>query len=159
MKNNVTLIGRLVKDADLRYTPNGVAVATVSLAVQRDFKNANNETECDFPNVVVWKKAAENLANHCKKGDLIGIQGRLQTRSYDDTNGKKVYVTEVVSQSVDFLRVKAWENGNGQPNQGNSQNSNNGPTRGNNQSNRDSDYNDPFRGNGSIDINDDDLPF
>ena len=164
IKNNITLIGRLVKDADLRYTPNGVPVANITLAVQRDFKNENNEIECDFPNITVWKKPAENLANICRKGDLVGVHGRLQTRSYEGSDGKKVYVTEVVTQSVDFLRVKAWENGNGPQNSNNNQNSNNGSSRrNNNQSygngNQRAIDEDPFAGNGQIDISDDDLPF
>jgi single-strand DNA-binding protein len=147
IKNNITLIGRLVKDVDLRYTPNGVACATVTLAVQRDRKNENGDYECDFPNVVVWKQAAENLANHCQKGDMIGVQGKIQTRTYDGQNGKKVYVTEVVTNSVEFLKLKAWENGNGNKNgQNRSTGSNNKQT-------------DPFAGGGQIDISDDDLPF
>lgn len=157
IKNTVNLIGRLTKDAELRFTPNGVAVATVSLAVQRDFKNQQGDVECDFPNIVVWKKPAENLANICRKGDLIGVQGRLQTRSYDGNDGKRVYVTEVVCNSVDFLKVKAWENGNSGNGNGNSDRNNGSQSRGNNQNN--SQYNDPFAGGGSIDISDDDLPF
>lgn len=148
IRNNVTLIGRLTKDPDLKYTPNGVPVANITLAVQRDRKNPDGNYESDFPNVVVWQKPAESLTNICRKGDLVGIHGRIQTRSYE-SEGRKVYVTEIVSNSVDFLRVKAWENGSGKAN---SQfNSNN--------LNHNQQYQDPFKNDGNIDIHDDDLPF
>ena len=150
IKNNVTLIGRLTKDVELRYTPNGVPVTNFSIAVQRERKNQNGDYECDYPNIVVWQKPAENLANHCKKGDLIGVHGRLQTRSYDGPDGKKIYVTEVVSNSVDFLRVKAWENG------GNNQDSNN---RNNNHNGSQTSYQDPFANSGDDSNFDDGLPF
>ncbi|MBS7390631.1 MAG: single-stranded DNA-binding protein, partial [Fibrobacter sp.] len=83
MLNNVTLTGRLTKDADLKYTSTGTAVASFSLAVDRQFKNANGEKETDFINVVAWRKTAETLAEHTRKGSLIGIVGRIQTRNYE----------------------------------------------------------------------------
>ena len=145
IKNQVHLIGRLTKDVDLKYTPNGVAVASISLAVQRDRKNEKGEYETDYPNIIVWQKSAENLANYCKKGDKIGIEGRLQTRNYAGKDGKKVYVTEVVTNSVEFLSVKGWENkGTGK--------------KADNQNTRIDE--DPFANDGKkIDISDDDLPF
>ena len=97
--NNVVLVGRMTKDAELRYTPSNVAVATFTLAVNRNFKNQDGEREADFVNCVIWRQQAENLANLAKKGALIGITGRIQTRSYDNQQGQRVYVTEVVTES------------------------------------------------------------
>ena len=108
MINNVTLVGRLTKDIELRYTPDGAAVGSFTLACNRPFKN-NGETKADFVNIVVWRKQAENSANFLKKGSLAGVVGRLQSRSYDQ-DGKKVFVLEVVAESVQFLEPK----GNGQ---------------------------------------------
>ena len=99
MINNVVLVGRTTKDPELRYTPSNVAVATFSLAVNRNFKDANGERETDFINCVIWRQQAENLANWAKKGALIGITGRIQTRSYENQQGQRVYVTEVVAEN------------------------------------------------------------
>ena len=107
--NRVCLNGRLTKDIDLRYTQNNVAVASFTLAVTRKFKNQNGDYESDFINCVAYKKTAELMNEWLKKGDLIGIEGRIQTRSYDDKNGKKVYVTEVIVESIDFLASKKEE--------------------------------------------------
>lgn len=112
MLNNVSLVGRLTKDVDLRYTPSNVAVATFTLAVNRTFKNENGEREADFINCVMWRQQAENLASWAKKGALIGITGRIQTRSYDNQQGQRVYVTEVVAETFQLLESK------GQGNQG-----------------------------------------
>jgi single-strand DNA-binding protein len=111
MINNVTLVGRLTKDIELRYTPEGAAVGSFTLACNRPFKN-NGETKADFVNIVVWRKQAENAANFLKKGSLAGVVGRLQSRSYEDSsnNNKRVFVLEVVAESVQFLEPK----GNGQ---------------------------------------------
>lgn len=103
MLNNVSLVGRLTKDAELRYTPNNQAVATFSLAVNRNFKSQNGEREADFINCVIWRQQAENLANWSKKGALIGITGRIQTRSYENQQGQRVYVTEVVAEQFQLL--------------------------------------------------------
>ena len=84
MINNVVLVGRLTRDPDLRTTESGISVATFTLAVDRQFSNSQGEREADFINCVVWRKAAENLANFTSKGSLIGVQGRIQTRSYDN---------------------------------------------------------------------------
>ena len=105
--NNVTLIGRLTKDADLRYTSNGTATANITLAVDRGFKNAEGKKETDFINCVVWRKPAENVAQYCSKGSLVSVDGRIQTRSYDNNQGQRVYVTEVVADSVQFLETRA----------------------------------------------------
>ena len=106
MLNNVSLVGRLTKDVELRYTPSNVAVATFTLAVNRTFKSENGEREADFINCVMWRKQAENLANWAKKGALIGITGRIQTRSYDNQQGQRVYVTEVVAENFQLLESK-----------------------------------------------------
>lgn len=115
MINNVVLVGRMIKNAELRYTPNNQAVATFTLAVNRNFKSQNGEREADFINCVIWRQQAENLANWCKKGALIGITGRIQTRSYENQQGQRVYVTEVVADNFQLLEF------NKQNNQGHSQ--------------------------------------
>lgn len=104
--NNVTLIGRLTKDADLRYTSNGTATANITLAVDRGFKNQEGKKETDFINCVVWRKPAETLANFTKKGSMISVRGRIQTRNYDNKEGTKIYVTEVVVEEFTFLDSK-----------------------------------------------------
>ena len=106
MLNSVCLVGRMTKDAELRYTPNNQAVATFSLAVNRNFKSQNGEREADFINCVIWRQQAENLANWAKKGDLIGITGRIQTRSYENQQGQRVYVTEVVAENFQLLESR-----------------------------------------------------
>ncbi|HFI0418918.1 TPA: single-stranded DNA-binding protein [Streptococcus suis] len=106
MINNVVLIGRLTRDVELRYTPNNVAVGAFTLAVNRNFKNASGDREADFINCVMWRQQAEYLANWTKKGHLIGITGRIQTRSYDNQQGQRVYVTEVVAESFQVLEKR-----------------------------------------------------
>jgi single-strand DNA-binding protein len=106
MINNVVLVGRLTRDAELRYTPQNQAVATFNLAVNRNFKNQSGEREADFINVVIWRQQAENLVNWTKKGSLIGITGRIQTRSYENQQGQRVYVTEVVADSFQILEKR-----------------------------------------------------
>lgn len=141
MINNVTIVGRLTKEIDLRFTQNGKAVASGTLAVNRPFKNTNGETEADFINIVIWGKSAENTANYTGKGSLIGVTGRIQTRNYENNEGKRVYVTEVIAESVQFLDTK--KNGESQQ-----------------QTRYTHDPGDPLKNNGQpIDINDDDLPF
>lgn len=114
MINNVVLVGRLTRDPELKYTGNNIAVASFSLAVNRNFKDANGERETDFINCVIWRQQAENLANWAKKGALIGITGRIQTRSYENQQGQRVYVTEVVAENFQMLESRAArEGGNG----------------------------------------------
>jgi single-strand DNA-binding protein len=144
MMNRTVLVGRLTKDPDLRYTPNGVPVATFTLAVNRPFSNQAGEKEVDFINCVVWRKPAENVANFLKKGSLAGVDGRIQTRNYEGQDGKKVYVTEVQTESVQFLEPKK---DGAEPK---ASNNNKGFTRV---------EEDPFNGSGQINISDDDLPF
>ena len=110
--NKVVLIGRLTRDPELRYTGNNTAVASFSIAVNRNFANAQGEREADFINIVVWRKQAENVKNYLSQGSQAAVEGRLQTRSYDDNNGQKRYVTEVIANSVEFLGSKNSNNAN-----------------------------------------------
>src|SRR5690625_7503359 len=107
MINRVVLVGRLTRDPDLRYTSSGIAVANFTIAVNRPFSNQQGEREADFINCVIWRKPAENLANYMSKGSLIGVDGRIQSRSYDGQDGIRVYVTEVVSDCVKFLESRS----------------------------------------------------
>ena len=144
MINNVVLVGRMTRDAELRYTPSNVAVATFTLAVNRNRKNENGEREADFINCVIWRQAAENLSNWCKKGTLIGIVGRIQTRNYENQQGQRVYVTEVVAEQFQMLESR------NQQEQGNSFQNGNKSQGG---------YNSPFDSSASMSIDDLDLPF
>ena len=112
MINNVVLVGRMTRDADLRYTPSNQAVATFTLAVNRNFKNQAGEREADFINCVIWRQQAENLANWAKKGALIGITGRIQTRNYENEQGQRVYITEVVVESFQLLESRGQQQNN-----------------------------------------------
>jgi single-strand DNA-binding protein len=103
MLNRVILIGRLARDPELRYTGNAIAVTTFAIAVDRPFTSASGEREADFIDIVVWRKLAETCANHLNKGRLVAVEGRMQTRSYDDSNGVRRKVTEVVADNVRFL--------------------------------------------------------
>lgn len=181
MINRTVLVGRLTRDPDLRYTNSGAAVATFTVAVNRQFTNSQGEREADFINCVIWRKAAENFANFTHKGSLVGVDGRIQTRSYENQQGQRVYVTEVVVENFSWLESRAQSeqrqqqsgntgfqsnapqsSGNTNPfdagqgnNNSNSQSNSNG-----NASSASSNPNDPFADNGEqIDISDDDLPF
>ena len=109
--NNVVLIGRLTRDPELRYLPNGgSATCNFTLAVDKNMSKekkvemeAKNQPTADFIRIVTWGKLAENVANHTVKGRLVGVQGRINTGSYDDKDGKKVYTTDIVANSVEFL--------------------------------------------------------
>lgn len=103
MLNKIILIGRLTRDPELRYTPGGVAVAHLVLAVDRPFTNKQGERETDFIDVVVWQKQAENCANFLGKGRLVAVEGRLQIRSYDDNQGIRRRAAEVIAENVRFL--------------------------------------------------------
>ena len=121
--NNVTIVGRLTKDPELRTISTGNTTCSFTVAVNRQFTNAQGERETDFINCVIWGKQAENLCKYCTKGSLIGVQGRIQTRNYDGQDGKKVYVTEVSAQNVSFLgsknsnEVPSFDGGNANVNQ------------------------------------------
>ena len=103
MINQVTLVGRLTKDPELRYTPDGHAVSNVTVAMNRHYKNSSGDYGADFVQCAIWKRAAENTAQYCRRGDVIGITGRIQSRHYDNSDGKRVYVTEVIAEYVKFL--------------------------------------------------------
>ncbi|WP_406834601.1 single-stranded DNA-binding protein [Lactococcus lactis] len=146
MINNVVLVGRVTKDVELKYTPQNLAVATFSLAVNRQFKNANGERQADFINCVIWRQQAENLANWAKQGTLIGITGRIQIRNYENQQGQRVYVTEVVADSFQMLESRNQEEKPIQSKSGA------GGTQ-------DMSYPNPFESGKEMNINDDDLPF
>lgn len=104
--NVANLVGRLTKEVELKYTQSGTAVGSFTLAVNRSFTKENGEREADFINCVIWRKAAENLANFTRKGSQIGIEGRIQTRNYDNQQGQKVYVTEIVVNNFHLLEPR-----------------------------------------------------
>lgn len=134
MLNNVILIGRLTRDPEMRYTPQGIAVTTFTLAVDRPFTQGSGQREADFIPIVTWRQLAETCANYLKKGRLAAVEGRIQIRNYDNNEGRKVYVTEVIADNVRFL-----DGGNGST-----------PAA----------DRDPFQDDGQpMDISDGDLPF
>ncbi|MBW4838825.1 MAG: single-stranded DNA-binding protein [Paenibacillaceae bacterium] len=162
MLNRVILIGRLTRDPELRYTPAGVAVTQFTLAVDRPFTSQGGEREADFIPVVTWRQLAETCANYLRKGRLTAVEGRIQVRNYENNEGKRVYVTEVIADNVRFLesnREGGAGGGGGAREEapfggGGGGNSNRGGnfSRGN--------QDDPFSDDGKpIDISDDDLPF
>ena len=181
MINRAVLTGRLTRDPELRYTTSGTAVVSFTLAVDRQFRNQNGDRDADFINCVIWRKSAENFSNFTHKGSLVGIEGRIQTRNYENQQGNRVYVTEVVVDN--FALLEPRQNGGGQQyvnqepfgGQGQPQYNDNQPQPGNNapQSNSSNGFggnnNQPsqpdsqFPNNGddgqSIDLSDDELPF
>ena len=169
MMNRVILVGRLTKDPELRYTQNGTPVTSFTLAVNRSYTNQQGEREADFINCTIWRKPAENVANFLKKGSLAGVDGRIQTRSYDGQDGKRVYVTEVLAESVQFLEPKnsapRADHGNfgtapQEQNFGYSNPMQNQPSFNRPQNDYQRNESNPFASNsGTIDISDDDLPF
>lgn len=109
--NKIILIGRLTKDVELRYTQtNNTAVASFSLAVNRKFVKPGEERQADFFNIIAWNKLAENISKYLFKGNQVAISGRLETRSWDDPNGQKHYVTEVIAEEIDFIGSKNKQN-------------------------------------------------
>ncbi|MBW5448785.1 single-stranded DNA-binding protein [Cohnella sp. CFH 77786] len=163
MLNRVILIGRLTKDPELRYTPAGVAIAQFTLAVDRPFssREQGGEREADFIPVVTWRQLAETCANYLRKGRLTAVEGRIQVRNYENNEGRRVYVTEVIADNVRFLESPNRESGGG--GQGRDEYSGGGGYGGGSRSagSRSSGNNqDPFADDGRpIDISDDDLPF
>lgn len=172
MINRVVMVGRLTKDPEYRTTQSGVSVTTFTLAVNRTFTNAQGEREADFINCVTFRKQAENVNNYLNKGSLAGVDGRVQSRTYENDEGKRVFITEVVAESVQFLDTK----NNNQ--QSYSQNKNNQPQQQRGQAQQlqpqnnwqqqqqqkkqqaPNQQNNPFaNSNGQIDIGEDDLPF
>ncbi|PNZ40899.1 single-stranded DNA-binding protein [Staphylococcus simulans] len=148
MINRVVLVGRLTKDPEFRTTQSGVDVATFTLAVNRNFKDKNGEQQADFINCVVFRKQAENVNNYLNKGSLAGVDGRLQSRSYENNEGRRVFVTEVVCDSVQFLEPK------------NTQSSNNNQSNNQVQQREKALQSDnPFNNSNNFDMDTDDLPF
>ncbi|OFK82976.1 single-stranded DNA-binding protein [Staphylococcus sp. HMSC057A02] len=144
MINKVVLVGRLTKNPEYRTTPNGISVSTFTLAVNRTFNNSNGEREADFINVVTFKKQADNVNNYLSKGSLVGVEGRIQTRNYENNEGQRIYVTVVVAERVHFLDSK----GNSQQNNSSQQ-----------QRQVPAGYAPFANANGPIEISSDDLPF
>lgn len=108
MLNQIVIVGRLVKNPELKETEKGKKVTNITLAVPRSYKNVNGEYDTDFIDCILWTGVAENTAEYCKKGDLLGVKGRLQSRTYEKEEQKK-YVTEVVAEKVTFLTNKPKE--------------------------------------------------
>jgi single-strand DNA-binding protein len=181
MLNRVILIGRLTRDPEMRYTPSGVAVTQFTLAVDRPFTSGGGEREADFIPIVTWRQLAETCANYLRKGRLAAVEGRIQVRNYENNEGKRVYVTEVIADNVRFLesanreggaREEGGNYGGGSSGGGNSGggggygggggsygggSGGNAGSRGGNASRNNSD---PFSDDGRpIDISEDDLPF
>ncbi|MEX5936058.1 single-stranded DNA-binding protein [Mammaliicoccus sciuri] len=167
MINRTVLVGRLTADPQYRVTPSGVQVATFTLAVNRTFTNQQGEREADYINCVVFRKTAENVNQYLYKGKLAGVDGRLQSRSYENKEGQKVYVTEVVCDNVQFLEPKDSQNGsNSYQNETTYQNTKNNTQNGESvqQGQNKAKYdqqNNPFANanGGPVGLSDDDLPF
>ena len=166
MINNVVLVGRLTKDIDLKYTGSGTAVGTFNLAVNRKFTDQNGERKSDFINCVIWRKAAENMANFTRKGSLVGIEGSIQTRNYDNQQGNRVYVTEVVVDNFTLLEPKQTTEQRPRENtykqqdkQEKSMDASKKPNVNYTDFDQYENTPDPFATGESIDLEDDDLPF
>lgn len=140
--NNVSIVGRLTREPELKYTNSNTAVISFTVAVNRTFKNKDGEYEADFIRCQAWRKTAEIIAQYGEKGMRVGVEGRIQTRSYDGQDGKRVYITEVVTDQFHFLESKSEHSNNQQQNTSRQQNNN---------------FNDSFEDD--IHIDDGDLPF
>lgn len=161
MLNSVSLTGRLTRDVDLRYTQSGTAVGSFTLAVDRQFRSSNGERETDFISCVIWRKSAENFANFTKKGSLVGVEGHIQTRTYDNAQGQKVFVTEVIVDN--FALLESRQASQNSPKSQQTANASATDTTNASQTTPNAsraNTTDPFANNGQpIDIQDDDLPF
>ena len=145
MINNAVLIGRVTKDIELKQTQANKSVTQFVLAVNRQFKNANGEHEADFINIVAWGKTAELLAQYAHKGSQIGVVGRIQTRNYENQQGQRVYITEVIADNFQMLESRNQQEGQQQAQQQDTQQQAKQP--------------DPFAGGTPTSLNDDSLPF
>lgn len=171
MINNVVLVGRLTKEPELRYTPSGIPMTRFTVAVNRTFSNQQGEREADFIQCIAWRKQAENLANYMKKGNMIGVEGRIQTGSFEGQDGKRVYTTDVVADGIQFLepRSNGSQTSNPTPNYqpqpqneqyGNYNQQNYGQSAQYGQQNYSRVDEDPFASNkGPIEVSEDELPF
>ena len=165
--NKVILIGRLARDPEMRTTPSVVATTSFTIAVQRNYANAQGDREADFISCVAWRKQAENIAKYCSKGSQVAVEGRIQTRNYDAQDGTKRYVTEVIADNVSFLGGRstssesssyAANNYNNVSNTNDSMSSNN--FGGSNDIVTTNLSEDPYANMGSeVALSDDDLPF
>lgn len=182
MLNRAVITGRLTRDPEVRYTNNGTPVVSFTLAVDRQFRNQQGDRDADFINCVIWRKSAENFANFTHKGSLVGLDGRIQTRNYENQQGQRVYVTEIVVDNFALLEPRAQNgnnpagaygngqaysggaNRNGSYNGGGNQRYNGGQQAGNSYGNNGGFANGGFGGdqlnnNEPVQINDDSLPF
>ncbi|WP_283583145.1 single-stranded DNA-binding protein [Limosilactobacillus difficilis] len=182
MLNRAVITGRLTRDPEVRYTNNGTPVVSFTLAVDRQFRNQQGDRDADFINCVIWRKSAENFANFTHKGSLVGLDGRIQTRNYENQQGQRVYVTEIVVDNFALLEPRAQNNGNQAGGFGNGQAYSGGSNRNNyNGGNNQQRYNggqqggssygnnggfaaggfggDQLNNNEPVQINDDSLPF
>ena len=158
MINRVVLVGRLTQDPSLRKTQSGISVVSFTVACNRRFSGGNGQDrQADFINCVAWRQSADFMAQYCHKGALVGVEGRIQTRNYDDATGRRVYVTEVVCDNVQILESKAASQNRAA---GNAQASNNGFAQNNPSGDLPAeDSFDDFGAGPSLDISSDDLPF
>ncbi|WP_025725074.1 single-stranded DNA-binding protein [Acholeplasma granularum] len=147
MINRVVLVGRITRDVDVRSTQSGVSVVSFTLAVNRNFTSASGEREADFINCVAWRSTADFMKNYVKKGNLLGVDGRIQTRNYEDSDGRTVYITEIVADSVQLLESR------------NSQPDSQQPSRNRYEDNRQNDAQDELYETAKNLVADDDLPF
>lgn len=149
--NSVVLVGRMTKDPELKYTQSGVAVCRFTLAVNRPFSNQQGQREADFVNCVTWRKQAENTANYLRKGSLAGVEGRIQTSNFEGKDGNRVFMTEIVADSIQFLEPRSARSNSQENNYQSSQ------------PEQKQSYNhqsDPFNNDGApLEVSDDDLPF
>lgn len=159
--NKVILIGRLTKDPELRYTSGNAAVCNFSIAVDRPFNSNTQERGTDFIPVVVWNKQAENVKNYLTKGSQVAVEGRIQVRNYDDNNGQRRYVTEVIANTVEFMGSKNSNNGSSMPSGDISSSSEPTPYDFKDEAPQSTDVDtNPFADFGqNIEISDDELPF
>lgn len=154
MINRVVLVGRLTKDPELRVSQSDISVASFNLAVNRPFTSKDGERSADFVNIVCFRKIAENVNQYVKKGSLVGIDGRIQTRNYENKEGQRVYVTEVVAESVQFLEPKGSDNQKNNNAYGHSRMQQSNQSTGSKTVEPN-----PFENGGAVDVSDDDLPF
>lgn len=159
--NSFNGIGRLTKDVEFAYTPNGIPRARFTLAINRPFKNQNGEQEADFIQIECWRKTAEVASNYLKKGSLVGITGSIRTGSYEGQDGKRVYFTNVLAENIQFLEPRNAQNtsNSAQNYQGNSFNQEQPQNANMAQYNPNTDQFGPSGQNNQINLNDDDLPF
>ena len=159
--NKVILIGRLTRDPEMRTTPSGIATTSFSIAVQRNYANAQGDREADFINCVAWRKQAENIAKYCTKGSQVAVDGRIQTGSYDGQDGQRHYTTDIVADNVTFLGSRNAGDTSASYGQSNASYQDEMPSYNEPQGMPSNDVStDPFKDFGEeVALSDDDLPF